>query len=65
MRQPPTKRTKYCYVTCVPNSPSRFPNADPTGTLRRVYRRPPTLARVLADAEALNKAPEDPVKPAR
>ena len=29
MRQPPTKRTKYCYVTCVPNSPSRFPQRGP------------------------------------
>ena len=65
MRQPPTKRTKYCYITCVPDSPSRFPNADPTGSLRRVYRKPPTLAQVLSDAEALNQTPKDQVNPGR
>ena len=65
MRHPPTKGTRYCYVTCVPNSPSRFPDPDPTGTLRRAYRKPPTLGRVLADAEALESGAGQSVSNAR
>ena len=65
MRHPPTKGTRYCYVTCVPNSPSRFPDPDPTGTLRRAYRKPPTLARVLADAEALVSRTSQDISTAR
>ena len=48
MRSTPSNYARYCYVTCYASHLPAFLEPDPDGTLRLVFKEPPTIADMLA-----------------